>query len=271
MANKLDPTPPTPEHSVRTDRVVPQAPSTAPFSIPIPIYDANLRPVSSTSLPRHGSPKRQTFTVEIPSRPMQPTPSSSISSSTYKRAKVSHDYPRRGSLSPTPTHTVIEKDRVDAMVNHFTTLLEDIFEAEDAFNPELEIPTEGSVAFFSHDSLREEKPWLSREIHRKLDIHLRKLARTTTTREGLRIDTSDLVRITGICERAVKAAEEVELKEIDDEEDAEREWMVGKLGRIENAILAANVIMLLITGRGTDQQVSHFEGCTDVRSILKRR
>ena len=90
------------------------------------------------------------------------------------------------------------------------------------------------------------------------------------TRQGLRIDTGDLARITGICERAVKAAEEVELKEIGDEEDAEREWMVGKLGRIENAILAANVIMLLITGRGTDQQVSPCKCCTDVRSILKR-
>ena len=149
----------------------------------------------------------------------------------------------------------MEKDRVDAMINQFTTLLEDIFEAEDAFNPEAEEPTEGSITFFSHDSLREEKPWLSREIHRKLDFHLRKLAKITTAREGLRVDTGDLARITGICERAVKAAEIVDLKDINDEEDAEREWVVGKLGKIENAILAANVIMLLIAGRGTDQQV----------------
>ena len=237
------------------DRVIQQPPPTAPFSIPIPVYDANLRPVSTTSLPPQGSSKRQTFAVEIHSRAKQPTPSPSITSSTYKHQKASHDHVRHGSMSPTLTHTIMEKDRIDAMVNQFTTLLEDIFEAEDAFNPEAEIPTEGSVAFFSQDSLQEEKPWLSREVHRKLDIHLRKLARTTTSREGLRIDMGDLARITGICERAVKAAEEVELKEIGDEEDAEREWMVGKLGRIDNAILAANVIMLLITGRGTDQQV----------------
>jgi hypothetical protein len=142
------------------------------------------------------------------------------------------------------------------MINQFTTLLEDIFEAEDAFNPEAEVPTEGSMAFFSHDSLREENPWLSREVHRKLDTHLRKLSKTTTIREGLRVDTEKLARITGICERAVRAAEMVDLKNIDDEENAEREWMVSRLGKIENAILASNVIMLLITGRGTDQQVS---------------
>lgn len=187
---------------------------------------------------------------------MQPTPSSSIASSNYKRQKLPHDQLGRGSTSPTPTRTIIEKDRVDAMINQFTTLLEDIFEAEDAFNPEAEIPTEGSVAFFSRDSLGEEKPWLSREVHRKLDVHLRKLVRTTVGREGLRVDAGNLARVTGICERAVRAAEMVDLKNIDDEEeDAEREWMVGRLGKVENAILAANVIMLLITGRGTDQQV----------------
>jgi len=71
----------------------------------------------------------------------------------------------------------------------------------------------------------------------------------------LRIETGDLARITGICERAVKAAEMIDLKEIEGDEDAEREWVVGKLQKVENAILAANVIMLLITGRGTDQQV----------------
>ncbi len=65
-----------------------------------------------------------------------------------------------------------------------------------------------------------------------------------------------MARITAICERAVKAAEDVGLKEISEEDDAEQEWIVGKLGRIENAILAANVVMLLIAGRGTDQQVS---------------
>ena len=48
----------------------------------------------------------------------------------------------------------------------------------------------------------------------------------------------------------------IDLKEIEGDEDAEREWVVGKLQKVENAILAANVIMLLITGRGTDQQVA---------------
>jgi cohesin loading factor subunit SCC2 len=152
----------------------------------------------------------------------------------------------------------MEKERVDDLVDQFTTLLEDIFEAEDAFNPDAEIPTEGSLAFFSLDSLREDKPWLSREGHRKLDVHLRRLGKTIAAREGLRIDTGDLMRITGICERAVKAAEMIDLKNIDDEEDAEREWVVGKLGKVENAILASNVIMLLISGRGTDQPVSPF-------------
>lgn len=255
-ANKADPTPVTPETLLlHSDHTLPQPQPSAPFSIPIPIYDANLRSYSTTSLPPHGSPKRQTFAVEIISRPTHLTPSSSVTSSTPKRQKPSHDHIRHGSVSPTPTRTIMEKDRVDAMINQFTTLLEDIFEAEDAFNPEAEEPTEGSITFFSHDSLREEKPWLSREIHRKLDFHLRKLAKITTAREGLRVDTGDLARITGICERAVKAAEIVDLKDINDEEDAEREWVVGKLGKIENAILAANVIMLLIAGRGTDQQV----------------
>jgi hypothetical protein len=164
----------------------------------------------------------------------------------------------------------MEKDRVDAMINQFTTLLEDIFEAEDAFNPEAEAPTEGSITFFSYDSLREEKPWLSKEIHRKLDFHLRKLAKTTTAREGFRVDTGDLARITGICERAVKAAEVVDLKDIDDDEDADREWVVGKLGKIENAISAANVIMLLISGRGTDQQVTPLNCKADYRYIPKK-
>ena len=144
---------------------------------------------------------------------------------------------------------------MDGLISQFMTFLEDIFEAEDAFNPDADHPTEGSVVFFSPDSLREEKPWLSRETHRKLDTHLRKLGKTIAAREGLRIETGDLARITGICERAVKAAEMLDLKEIDGEEDAEREWVVGKLQKVENAVLAANVIMLLITGRGTDQQV----------------
>ena len=56
----------------------------------------------------------------------------------------------------------MEKDRVDAFLHQFTTLLEDIFEAEDAFNPEAENPTEGSMAFFSLDSLREEVEWVQR-------------------------------------------------------------------------------------------------------------
>jgi hypothetical protein len=167
-----------------------------------------------------------------------------------------HPHQRRISTSPTPTHILAEKDRVDAMVSQFNTLLEDIFEAEDAFNPEAEEPTEGSLAFFATDSLREERPWLSREMHRKLDIHLRKLARTGVGRlGGVRVDTGDLSRITGIVERAVKAAEMVELQELADDDEPERDWMVNRLGRIENAILASNVIMLLIAGRGTDQQV----------------
>jgi hypothetical protein len=113
------------------------------------------------------------------------------------------------------------------------------------------------LAFFATDSLREERPWLSREMHRKLDIHLRKLARTGVGRQGgMRVDTEDLSRITGIVERGVKAAEMVELKELADDDEPQREWMVNRLGRIENAVLASNVIMLLIAGRGTDQQVS---------------
>jgi hypothetical protein len=148
----------------------------------------------------------------------------------------------------------MEKDRVDAMIHQFNTLLEDIFEAEDAFNPEAEPPSEGSLAFFSHEAIREEKPWLSREVHRKLDFHLRRLGKVGSGRSG--IDIGDLARIAEICERAVKAAETVDLKNIDDEdeENAEREWVVGKLWKIENAILASNVTMLLISGRGNDQQ-----------------
>jgi hypothetical protein len=199
---------------------------------------------------------------------MQPTPASSVDSPTYKRQKVSHDRARRDSASPTPQRTtVVEKERVDALVNQFTSTLEDIFEAEDAFNPEAENPTEGSTVFFSADSLREEKPWLSRELHRKLDVHLRKLSKTSAAREGLHVDTEDLARITAICERAVKAAEMINLKDFDDdEEDAEREWVVKKLGKMENAILASNVILLLITGRATDQQVNL--GVCDANSDL---
>lgn len=258
FANNLDPTPLTPEgQTTPFDRMIQQPQEYAPFAIPIPVYDANPRPYSTTFPPPQGSPRRQTFAVEILSHPKQATPSSSVASSNYKRQKLAHDQLRRGSTSPTPTHRIVEKDRVDAMITQFTTLLEDIFEAEDAYNPEAEFHTEGSMAFFSYDSLREEKPWLSREVHRKLDIHLRKLAKTSAMREGLRVDTGKLARITGICERAVRAADMVDLKNFDDEEeDAERQWIVGKLGKIENAILAANVIMLLITGRGTDQQVS---------------
>jgi hypothetical protein len=262
LANSLDPTPLTPEgQTAPFDRIIQQPQEGAPFATPIPVYDANLRPYSTTFLPPQGSPRRQTFAVEIISRPKQPTPSSSVASSNYKRQKLAHDQLRRGSTSPTPTRTIMEKDRVDTMITQFTTLLEDIFEAEDAYNPEAEVHTEGSMTFFSYDSLREEKPWLSREVHRKLDIHLRKLARTSAVRGGLRVDTGKLARITSICERAVRAADMVDLKNIDDEEeDAEQDWIVGKLGKIENAILAANVIMLLITGRGTDQQVSSENG-----------
>jgi hypothetical protein len=226
------------------------------------VYDSNLQPWFNATLPPPESPKRRNFAVEIPVRSVNATPSSSVASSIYKRQKVSHERPRE-SISPTPTRAVMEKDRVDGLVTQFTTLLEDIFEAEDAFNPDAETPTEGSLAFFSQDSLREEKPWLSREVHRKLDVHLRRLGKTIAARHGLRIDTSDLARITGLCERAVKAAEMIDLKNIDDEEDAEREWMIGKLGRVENAILASNVIMLLISGRGSDQQVSSFR-CINV-------
>jgi len=264
-SNDIDPTPSTPSVTASPSlerRPAPNEPQT-PFSIPIPFYDANMRPLSSTSLPPR-SPKRQSFAVEIVQRPMQPTPSSSIASSTYKSKKATtaaHPHQRRISTSPTPTHNLAEKDRVEAMVSQFSILLEDIFEAEDAFNPEAEEPTEGSLAFFATDSLRDERPWLSTQMHRKLDVHLRKLARTVVGRHGggdsgLRIDTGDLARITGMCERAVKAAEMVELKELGDEDDPEREWMMNRLGRVENAVLAANVIMLLIMGSGTDQQVT---------------
>jgi hypothetical protein len=144
---------------------------------------------------------------------------------------------------------------VDALVTQFTTLVEDIFEAEDAHNPETD--SEGSIAFFAPESLKEDKPWLSREIHRKLDAQLRRLARTSARGEGLRMDNGDLARITTMCERCVKAAENVDLRSLEEDEEAEREWVVGKLGGIENGIFAANVTMLLIAGRGTDQQVRH--------------
>ena len=201
------------------------------------------------------SPGKQIFSVEITPRPMQPTPASSVASSSYKRHKLSHNQYERQSVSPTPTRRVMEKDRVDGLVSQFMTFLEDIFEAEDAFNPNAEHPTEAFRLFFSLDSLHEERPWLSRETHRKLDTHIRKLRKTIAAREGLRIDTQALTRITAICERAVKAADMLNLKEIDADDDAEREWIVGKLQKVENAILSSNVIMLLIKGRGTDQQV----------------
>lgn len=250
MSDELDPTPLTPETvNMPLDRT-PQPPSPHTTSTKImPNIDSSR--LNQPFPPP--SPRRQTFAVEIPTRPMHPTPSSSIASSNYKRQKLSHDHARRESTSPTPTRSVMEKDRVDAMVNQFTTLLEDIFEAEDAFNPEAETPSEGSMTFFSHDSLREEKPWLSREVHRKLDFHLRRLAKLATWKVS--VDTGELARICGICERAVKAAEMVDLKNIDDGEDAERELVIGKLRTVDNAILAANVIMLLVSGRGIDQQV----------------
>lgn len=233
----------------------PIQPPASPFAVPA--YDGNLQSRHNASLPPQASPKRHIFAVEIPVRTPTATPSSSVASSMYKRQKVSHERPRE-SISPTPTRAVMEKDRVDGLVAQFTTLLEDIFEAEDAFNPDAETPTEGFLAFFSQDSLREGRPWLSREVHRKLDVHVRRLGKTIAARNRLRIDTGDLARITGICERAIKAAEMIDLKNIDDDEDAEREWVIAKLGRVENAILASNVIMLLISGRGSDQQVLSF-------------
>src|SRR5271170_8434125 len=148
MSNRLDPTPVTPETvNMSLDRT-PQPPSphlTSTTNL-MSIIDSS-RPHSSFTAP---SPRRQSFAVEIVTRPMQPTPSSSIASSNYKRQKLSHDHAPRESSSPTPTRSVMERDRVDAMVSQFKTLLEDIFEAEDAFDPEAETPSEGSMAFFSH-------------------------------------------------------------------------------------------------------------------------
>ena len=244
-------------------------PST-PYTIPIPIYDANFRPYSMTTLPPRGSPLRQSVAVEIISR----TPNSSMASSHYKPQKVSPQYPhgRQSSTSPSPSHTLVEKDRVDAMISQFSALLEDIFEAEDAFNPEAEAPSEASLAFFDRESLNGERPWLSREVHRKLDMQLRRLGKTNLGKMGSRVETDELSRITSICERAVKAAETIELKDIDDEddeEDSEREWIIGKLGRVENAILAANVIMLLIAGRGTDQQIYSEETLKSIVEVLR--
>jgi hypothetical protein len=252
-----DPTPLTPENHPFTSHRFPHHLQQAGAS-PSPTmarHELGHLAASKNAFRPQSSPGKQTFAVEIPIRPMQPPSASSIASSNYKRQKLSHNQHERESMSPTPTRRVMEKDRVDGLVSQFTTFLEDIFEAEDAFNPNAEDPTEGFRLFFSLDSLREEKPWLSRETHRKLDTHIRKLGKTIAAREGLRIDTQDLTRITGICERAVKAADMLNLKDIDDDENAEREWMVGKLQRVENAILASNVIMLLIKGRGTDQQV----------------
>ena len=149
----------------------------------------------------------------------------------------------------------MENDRVNALINQFTMLLEDIFEAEDSFNPKAEMPSEESIALFSKDSLREEKPWLRRKIHRALDFQLRRLGKSTAARDRLAVDTVDLARITGICERALRAAEVVDLKELYDEDNAEEGWATRKLQTVENGILAANVIMLLIVGRGNGQQV----------------
>jgi hypothetical protein len=261
-----DPTPLTPEsQKVRTDESPRERQTSASMT-------ANSLNHQSSSTMFHSPLRRQNFAVEIPVRSSQLTPSSSVTSSGNKRQKIAHQ-PRPGSTSPTPVRETIEKDRVDGLVNQFSILLEDIFEAEDAFNPENEVPSEGSTTFFSQDSLKEDKPWLSREMHRKLDLHLRRLGKTIAAREGLRIDTGDLARITGICERAVKAAEMIDLKNVDDgddELDAERSWVVGKLQKVENGILAANVIMLLIAGRGTDQQVTDSFECTDFRFILRR-
>src|SRR5271168_2806649 len=103
LANNLDPTPLTPEgQTTPSDRIIQQPQEDAPFAIPIPVYDSNLRRYSTTFLPPQGSPRRQTFAVEVISRPKQPTPSSSVASSNYKRQKLARDQLRRGSTSPTP-------------------------------------------------------------------------------------------------------------------------------------------------------------------------
>ena len=246
----------TPEHPI--EQLPQQVPPKDNFSVVIPTQPINRQnAIPPQLLQSQEPPRRQTFAVEIPARTIHhsthPTP---IASPIHKRQKLPPmSVGRQASLSPTPQRAIIEKDRVEALVNQFATLLEDIFEAEDAFNPDANSPTEGSLNFFASESLHEEKPWLSREMHRKLDAHLRRLSKTSAGRDGLRIDSADLARITAICERCVKAAEEVDLKGLEEEDDAEREWVVKKLGKVENAILAANVIMLLIAGRGTDQQV----------------
>lgn len=85
---------------------------------------------------------------------------------------------------------------------------------------------------------------------------LRKLAKISAVREQLRLGTGDLARIINICERAVLAAEEVDLQNISDEEYAKDDWAVNSLERVENAIYASNVIMLLTNRNGMDQQVS---------------
>jgi hypothetical protein len=258
-----DPTPMTPEHHHTAERMPQQAPPSGNFSVVVPSQNIDKQKFTNASqyhaqITPHELPKRQSFAVEIsvsPVRPiMQPTPSS-ITSVHHLKLKTFPTTGRQASLSPTPQRSVVEKDRVDALVNQFETFLEDIFEAEDAFNPDSEVPAEGSLTFFASESLPEEKPWLSREMHRKLDAHLRRLSKTSAGREGSRLDVAELARITAICERCVKAAEEIDLKDLEDDEDAERHWVITKLAKVENAILAGNVIMLLIAGKGTDQQV----------------
>jgi len=262
IALTVDPTPLTPENNIPSTRMSQPLPFKGDYSDAIPGQNP-LKPNYVNAPQPQGPPNRQSFTVEVTAHPrhpaMEPTPTSSIASSTYKRQKLSHGPGRQASLSPTPQRAMVEKDRVDALINQFATLLEDIFEAEDAFNPRAEIPTEGSLTFFASESLHEEKPWLSKEVHRKLEAHLKRLAKTRAGRDGLTIDAADLGRLTGICERCVKAAEEIDLKSLEDDKDAERDWVVKKLGKVENAILAAHVIMLLIAGRGSDQQVPNSE------------
>jgi hypothetical protein len=245
----------TPDQDLNDDRLTRQVDVTTSFEIPAAPAGEGVQRITER---KHlvPSPERERMvSVEIISRtrPSKFTPPSPESPLASKRLSI--DNLRQSSISPLPRRTLVEKDRIGDLVAKFTALLEDIFEVDDAFNLEAENPSEDSLTFFAYESLREEKPWLSKEMHRKLDSHLRKLGKIKAARDTLSTHTNSLARITGICERAVKYAEEVDLKNLDDSEDAEQDWTVSKLGRIENAILAANVIMLLIAGRGTDQQV----------------
>lgn len=131
----VDPTPLTPEKPTKN-----------------PVNNAALRGCKATTLRSKESSQHDKFEVEIGFRePITPP-----ASSKHKRQKNSHNYIHRESDSPTPALT--KNYHVNSTVNEFVVFLEDVFEAEDAFDPDAEVPTEASLTFFSQHSFKEPKP-----------------------------------------------------------------------------------------------------------------